>query len=308
MRGHGLSPRVRGNLVLVIDLVPTTRSIPACAGEPRQCQDMGEQRPVYPRVCGGTQLCAMSMTCNEGLSPRVRGNLSCARLSAHSNRSIPACAGEPAQACVAPRQTKVYPRVCGGTHSSTASSRLSWGLSPRVRGNLGRVNERGLGWGSIPACAGEPRQWQCGHAGRRVYPRVCGGTRHRPASCLASCGLSPRVRGNLRQLPHRIYRSRSIPACAGEPGTDFQSELEPAVYPRVCGGTDFPSFPSPRRKGLSPRVRGNPDSCYRAVVAGRSIPACAGEPPNGCVRPATGWVYPRVCGGTPSSRGIRGWR
>ena len=30
----GLSPRVRGNLELLIDAVQSDRSIPACAGEP----------------------------------------------------------------------------------------------------------------------------------------------------------------------------------------------------------------------------------------------------------------------------------
>ena len=33
--------------------------------------------------------------------------------------------------------------------------------------------------------------------------------------------------------------------------------MEPAVYPRVCGGTEDISDQGNRAKGLSPRVRGN---------------------------------------------------
>ena len=56
---------------------------------------MSARARVYPRVCGGT--CPMP-ACRHiwtGLSPRVRGNLPDARLPAHMDRSIPACAGEP---------------------------------------------------------------------------------------------------------------------------------------------------------------------------------------------------------------------
>ena len=82
----------------------------------------------------------------------------------------------------------------------------------------------------------------------RVYPRVCGGTCHRP-------GLSPRVRGNRSVVPDMgsipacagepptTPIRRSIPACAGEPGSIPACAGEPRcreVYPRVCGGTDMP--------------------------------------------------------------------
>ena len=50
--------------------------------------------------------------------------------------------------------------------------------------------------------------------------------------------------------------------------------------------------------GLSPRVRGNPVYVHIGRTTVRSIPACAGEPPER--DPAAKWmtVYPRVCGGT----------
>ena len=52
--------------------------------------------------------------------------------------------------------SRVYPRVCGGTLAKALPSRRNKGLSPRVRGNLGKSYGTPAGGGSIPACAGEP--------------------------------------------------------------------------------------------------------------------------------------------------------
>ena len=98
-------------------------------------------------ICGRDQ---------DGLSPRVRGNLLNAALVCLGLRSIPACAGEPAAAAAVIGMIPVYPRVCGGTapaHSAMARGR---GLSPRVRGNHHGVAAGQVAAGSIPACAGEP--------------------------------------------------------------------------------------------------------------------------------------------------------
>ena len=79
--------------------------------------------------------------------------------------------------------------------------------------------------------------------------------------------------------PPSIPWPRSIPACAGEPNA-AESELESGgVYPRVCGGTVKRGIGMPRRRGLSPRVRGNPGRVTATTAQHRSIPACAGEPP-----------------------------
>ena len=50
-------------------------------------------------------------------------------------------------------------------------------------------------------------------------------------------GLSPRVRGNPRELTQALHQPRSIPACAGEPGCAPDIRGRQQVYPRVCGGT-----------------------------------------------------------------------
>ena len=72
---EGLSPRVRGNLLLPMMQPSTQWSIPACAGEPHPLRlDLSPNR-VYPRVCGGTYIKKSRMRMQGGLSPRVRGNL-----------------------------------------------------------------------------------------------------------------------------------------------------------------------------------------------------------------------------------------
>ena len=202
------------------------------------------------------------------------------------------------------RMAGVYPRVCGGTDPFAAAAIRAEGLSPRVRGNLpdGSVAEP-LPW-SIPACAGEPSNCRMLARASTVYPRVCGGTGLTIAMRESWCGLSPRVRGNPLRANWQRRPNRSIPACAGEPLAPCCGRCWTTVYPRVCGGTApvYPAFAEVR--GLSPRVRGNLWATARFLPAARSIPACAGEPPEVATMPAKPRVYPRVCGGTDT----RGWR
>ena len=172
------------------------------------------------------------------------------------------------------------------------------GLSPRRRGNQREIVEVHTIQRSIPASAGEPSYSLSGTGNAKVYPRVGGGTIDESAASLSSRGLSPRRRGNLLVHSGLLYRSRSIPASAGEPPSPRPSPWPPWVYPRVGGGTDLTVCGGFDGEGLSPRRRGNP---HEGTTPGRmtgSIPASAAEPrviPGHAGR--TG-VYPRVGGGT----------
>ena len=275
---EGLSPRVRGNPGPFLGEVSPSGSIPACAGEPRARLERPITLRVYPRVCGGTLHAAAMGADDYGLSPRVRGNLSEVLALAGEPGSIPACAGEPAWAASGIQRTGVYPRVCGGTTAMTDKQINLKGLSPRVRGNQSAVSVGGEMLGSIPACAGEPVHRKPLGFFSGVYPRVCGGTRIPANSRIAIMGLSPRVRGNRLRVSHFREVAGSIPACAGEPPTKACTTPTPRVYPRVCGGTVITPATTLFVMGLSPRVRGNPESERGGQVAYGSIPACAGEP------------------------------
>ena len=143
---QGLSPRGRGNRMIVTEPTDLNRSIPAWAGAPTPYKLLAYQIKVYPGV----------------------GVL----------RSIPAWAGEPAIAPVSATAKRVYPRVGGGTQPVLAASAFSSGLSPRGRGNPERSFGRFGLLRSIPAWAGEPGRWLARNIFTAVYPRVGGGTGH----------------------------------------------------------------------------------------------------------------------------------
>ena len=313
---------MRGNPAAALGERIHQGSIPACAGEPRPNASNALTVPVYPRVCGGTADGITPAQVRQGLSPRVRGNPSQSADADAGDRSIPACAGEPLVRRNWRVNSRVYPRVCGGTLRLPAISCRAPGLSPRVRGN--RLPPAGISAAprSIPACAGEP----CVEVSRvirlAVYPRVCGGTRGDSADQEARIGLSPRVRGNPGVVGVGAVQIGSIPACAGEPLPVRLRWYSPEVYPRVCGGTaglraacnpgnargrSIPACAGepagvPRKagaqRGLSPRVRGNRVQPQHAAGGDRSIPACAGEPMVWASESELARVYPRVCGGT----------
>ena len=256
-------------------------SIPACAGEPILISSWRRFHSVYPRVCGGTLHRRRSLAATTGLSPRVRGNLALALITPDGTGSIPACAGEPCArhpCCTRCSGDEVYPRVCGGTTLCLRRNRVLRGLSPRVRGNRDVRTEWRAVKRSIPACAGEPISGLTPNTTYKVYPRVCGGTPHRPRATRFVHGLSPRVRGNHPRRAMSALYMGSIPACAGEPALAFIPSAVQRVYPRVCGGTLHCSEHIEADGGLSPRVRGNRPSMMEAAAQNRSIPACAGEP------------------------------
>ena len=154
----------------------------------------------------------------RGLSPRARGNPRAAHSGEADRGSIPACTGEPSGSLPARSWRPVYPRVHGGTRTTTHEPDTYDGLSPRARGNQVSVVRRGRGQRSIPACTGEPARRPSRRSRSRVYPRVHGGTFRPSALPFFRDGLSPRARGNHRGHHPPPPRRGSIPACTGEPG------------------------------------------------------------------------------------------
>ena len=133
----GLSPRGRGNLLVVVEGPFGVGSIPAWAGEPKLRHTARASFAVYPRVGGGTATSIYHPMSGHGLSPRGRGNHQSYGVGGHSYGSIPAWAGEPLPGRCRPSNITVYPRVGGGTSPARRKVKLCLGLSPRGRGNLG---------------------------------------------------------------------------------------------------------------------------------------------------------------------------
>ncbi len=93
--GFGLSPRLRGNLLMPPASITAVRSIPAPAGEPVSQLGGETTSKVYPRACGGTGTDTCTESITAGLSPRLRGNRGQTQAWWRLDGSIPAPAGEP---------------------------------------------------------------------------------------------------------------------------------------------------------------------------------------------------------------------
>ena len=150
----GLSPRVRGIPCYQRAGYRCERSIPACTGNPRTASSTTSSSEVYPRVYGESHQSRPSPPASSGLSPRVRGIreqrdrfTESASLSPRvrgilgswdvrgtSERSIPACTGNPRRCLHHYGVGLVYPRVYGESDVYVRPTDIVVGLSPRVRG------------------------------------------------------------------------------------------------------------------------------------------------------------------------------
>ena len=298
----GLSPRLRGNVFVVLLLELLVGSIPALAGERRTALFASVIMRVYPRACGGTKRARRWRAQISGLSPRLRGNGHVRRGRCLLRGSIPALAGERNAQQSRTGGVRVYPRACGGTVCAAIHTSNEKGLSPRLRGNGFGGAIRGAFGRSIPALAGERNAHAAGGRRFRVYPRACGGTGTSGAGGVSCAGLSPRLRGNGMPSSRAQAASGSIPALAGERFARQFTLATKRVYPRACGGTVLGGRSGVRSVGLSPRLRGNGMPGPQPVRRMGSIPALAGERSTWPeVQSPTG-VYPRACGGTPDFR------
>ena len=295
---RGLSPRVRGNPKPCAERHGCGGPIPACAGQPPRADRSPSPNRAYPRVCGATDRSCCSEAVRGGLSPRVRGNRRPSFIGPPGTGPIPACAGQPVVALYARITDKAYPRVCGATVWPDTHICSTYGLSPRVRGNLRAQLGADLLLGPIPACAGQPITIHFSTGSPRAYPRVCGATCRCHARSQAAEGLSPRVRGNLGVTLSHDVPKWPIPACAGQPGFELLSEPATRAYPRVCGATEQTEDDSARDQGLSPRVRGNQVNLLEVPASLGPIPACAGQPTPRPTASGGDGAYPRVCGAT----------
>ena len=131
-----------------------------------------------------------------------------------------------------------------------------------------------------------------------VYPRERGETAVRGNPASTASGLSPRTRGNRRDLVGTRAQHRSIPANAGKPSSSRPRGRARRVYPRERGETHLVNDGFLPTLGLSPRTRGNPRKRRARNSSSGSIPANAGKPWQSARRSAMVPVYPRERGET----------
>ncbi len=199
----------------------------------------------------------------------------------------------------------VYPRAYGATANAGAAYAAGKGLSPCVRGYLGRAGHGDVAQGSIPVCTGLPRWGFHRSSLAWVYPRVYGATTALPIPISSMRGLSPCVRGYHSRRGPAPSSSGSIPVCTGLPVAPPRGSPARRVYPRVYGATGKGVRRTRNRRGLSPCVRGYHLRARAPRVAHGSIPVCTGLPRTPkTILPKWG-VYPRVYGATASIKWAR---
>ena len=79
----------------------------------------------------------------------LRGSLRPNSTNIFDTGSIPACAGEPTLHARHVGHPGVYPRVCGGAVKLDPNREYPEGLSPRVRGSLCQIFDKGAALFSI---------------------------------------------------------------------------------------------------------------------------------------------------------------
>ncbi len=209
-------------------------SIPAPTGKP-----LGLSRlPIIPAPTGKPLSQFVRRNVDEdGLSPRLRGNLRHHFGDTPVEGSIPAPTGKPPPGRPRLADTGVYPRAYGETGPSSWAGSSRTGLSPRLRGNpvVNAVSRHCLR--SIPAPTGKPAIPAPAVTTSPVYPRAYGETALPGRNTASIMGLSPRLRGNPASKMWKSPGRRSIPAPTGKPRLHRRRRRRLGVYPRAYGET-----------------------------------------------------------------------
>ena len=213
----GPSPRARGSPPPTAPRGPSSRSIPASAGEPSVRDDNDGDRGVHPRERGGALTTWVRGRVPRGPSPRARGSLRARQRARERTGSIPASAGEPTRRGSRTGAPRVHPRERGGARSPWWGWRRGRGPSPRARGSRTPRRASSVPERSIPASAGEPSASHVETYLRRVHPRERGGASRLRQGRRWRKGPSPRARGSPFAAASRSCDDGSIPASAGEP-------------------------------------------------------------------------------------------
>ena len=129
---------------------------------------------VHPRVCGEHMRCSRTSVSMSGSSPRMRGAPLRARAEEVVRGIIPAYAGSTSTSTARRSCARDHPRVCGEHSGSFATSSMTVGSSPRMRGALPLLIAHVTELGIIPAYAGSTRRAISNTRSPRDHPRVCG--------------------------------------------------------------------------------------------------------------------------------------
>ena len=208
-------------------------------------------------------------------------------------RFIPAGAGNTLPLSALLARNTVYPRWRGEHRSSHYFPFFFDGLSPLARGTLRIAHADNRARRFIPAGAGNTSTLSITTDREPVYPRWRGEHPNGSALSYPQIGLSPLARGTLKVLKNIGFRTRFIPAGAGNTGVIPIAARNAAVYPRWRGEHDKSLTKNNSTPGLSPLARGTPGVERQMTEKERFIPAGAGNTCALILSRLSESVYPR---------------
>ncbi len=212
-----------------------------------------------------------------GSSPRLRGTRDPLETAGFPFGIIPALAGNTAGCTPCRARSRDHPRACG--EHCTAIDRIPsrMGSSPRLRGTHTDWIPLRLGFGIIPALAGNTACCRSRRRRGRDHPRACGEHHFPPPVLEASWGSSPRLRGTPGGASWHPAERGIIPALAGNTVFDCAMVGPSRDHPRACGEHTGACRPDDRHPGIIPALAGNTGQLYEQFVAERDHPRACGE-------------------------------
>ena len=292
----GSSPLARGTLTCRVMRISCRRLIPARAGNTSAPVTPNLSFSAHPRSRGEHASLHRRISTLVGSSPLARGTPHQPPIPAWLRRLIPARAGNTRRTTVILALTAAHPRS-RGEHSVTERLPLSCvGSSPLARGTLQPGHQTAQRQRLIPARAGNTENVYVVETKDSAHPRSRGEhARLFTASCVAS-GSSPLARGTRCLGGREAFGQRLIPARAGNTHIVQSPPGGGTAHPRSRGEHEANGGSKPAAVGSSPLARGTLAGVLRIGVAGRLIPARAGNTKRSRILRYPATAHPRSRG------------
>ena len=176
----------------------------------------------------------------------------------------------------------------------TSTNRV--GSSPRMRGTPIIFAKKYVGFGIIPAHAGNTSAPRAASPTRWDHPRACGEHGDLRYLLVGMLGSSPRMRGTRGYNRQGDRRGGIIPAHAGNTAGFMSKGTYLRDHPRACGEHLMLGITLAVVRGSSPRMRGTLLQLPDIPSNGGIIPAHAGNTLTAMQKSLTVEDHPRACG------------
>ncbi len=293
---RGSSPRGRGKLDRVRQILADDGLIPARAGKTRTYRSSDPPTAAHPRAGGENALETIVAPAGMGSSPRGRGKPDVQAWAGCVERLIPARAGKTMGLIIDPALREAHPRAGGENVFQVRDGHAYRGSSPRGRGKRSSRRTSCPALRLIPARAGKTRSLRSGLCAWWAHPRAGGENDLIRVAGYLSVGSSPRGRGKQRRAGVGVIGLRLIPARAGKTLAAAVAAARKRAHPRAGGENLVLAVVELLAGGSSPRGRGKRTRSRKTLGRQRLIPARAGKTRSTPTDPWSCQAHPRAGG------------